>query len=254
VEAGLRSGRKWEPFPEEINRHLISRVSDLHFAPTEKSKAALQKENVDSKSIFVTGNTVVDAFQWIVSKEKSAQAREIIKSARERKIVLITVHRRENVENNVDLYFRTLARLIKGHPDLYFVYPVHPRPIFGELVGKYLSGLENLTALPPVDYATMVALLDACHLAVTDSGGIQEEVMCAGKPVLILRDVTERPEVLESGNGILIGNRMDQLQGLFDDLVNPNSARYAHMSRKSGLLGDGRASERIVDAIDTFLS
>lgn len=259
VEAGLRTGDMQAPFPEEANRSLVGRVASLHFAPTESSQANLQRENVADKAISVTGNTVIDALLWVKSrlaKYDDAVWRDAITPRvferledTERKLILITGHRRENFgQGFVDLC-TAIKTLAEAHTDWEFVYPVHLNPNVQKPVFDILSGLDNVSLIEPQDYLPFTWLMNRSSLILTDSGGIQEEAPSLGKPVLVMRSVTERPEAVDAGTVRLVGT--DQ-QAIVDhvEAVMLDDATYQAMSKAHNPYGDGQAASRIVEVIE----
>lgn len=255
VEAGLRTYDKWQPFPEEINRRVAGVVADLHFAPTEWSRQNLLGEGVPESRVVVTGNPVIDALQMVADRPPTPEVQALMNSlglqekSGGRRLVLITAHRRENFGRpleNICLALRTLAETYGNA--VQFVYPVHLNPNVQEPVKRLLGGIPNLTLLPPFDYLPMVHLLKRASLVLTDSGGLQEEAPGFGVPVLVLRDVTERPEGVEAGTVRLVGTDpgciIQEARRLLDD-----PAAHAAMSRAVNPYGDGHAAGRIVQAI-----
>ena len=253
VEAGLRTGDKRQPFPEEINRRLTSVLADLHFAPTELSRENLLTEGISGDQILVTGNTVIDALNQISGKPAPVEVEKWLQqwgvTAGHKRLVVITAHRRENFGapiENICSAIRTLAS--KYSRDTHFVYPVHLNPQIQEPVKRLLTGLPNLTLLAPVDYLPMVHLLKAATVVLTDSGGIQEEATGLGKPTLVLREKTERPEGVIAGVLKLVGTNTEMIitetSRLLDD-----PAAWEKMAHAANPFGDGHAAERIVQAI-----
>ena len=251
VEAGLRTFDKWRPFPEEINRRLTTISADRHFAPTHRAKQNLINEGVSEQSIVVTGNPVIDSLQWVAELVPTPQLVEFCSGleGRERRLILVTAHRRENWGSpleNVCLALRDVVEAYNGK--VHVVYPVHLNPNVFEPVHRLLDGVANVTLVKPVDYLTLVHLMRRAWIVATDSGGIQEEAPSLGKPVFVLRDVTERPEAVEAGIVRVIGTDrnaiVNEITCLLDDEV-----AYARMSRAVNVYGDGRASERITAAL-----
>jgi UDP-N-acetylglucosamine 2-epimerase (non-hydrolysing) len=252
VEAGLRTGNKFAPFPEELNRSLIGVLADHHFAPTERAREALLREGVDPARILVTGNTVVDALMEIVERLQSdppplGAIEQVVASGR--KIVLITGHRRENFGRgfeNICLAIRTLAG---DFADCSFIYPVHMNPHVQQPVFQLLSGLANVHLVPPMGYFAFVRLMTASCLILTDSGGIQEEAPSLGKPVVVMRDVTERPEAVGAGCAILVGS---EKEGIVREVSRLLASRADRERMRSGRnpFGDGRAALRIADYLE----
>ena len=244
VEAGLRTYQKYAPYPEELNRQMTTRLSDLHFAPTSLSKENLIKENVDVSKIFVTGNTVTDALQTTVRDEyKSA----ILDRHKDKKIVLLTAHRRENLGEKMVNIFKAVRDIVDKHTDTVVVYPMHKNPKVRQLAMKYLSH-ERIELIEPLDVIDFHNFASKSYLILTDSGGIQEEAPSLGKPVLVLRDVTERPEGVEAGTLKLVGTDRERIFKEADTLLKDIEA-YKNMSELQNPYGDGKASKRIVEAI-----
>lgn len=255
VEAGLRTHDIYAPFPEEINRAISTRIAKLHFAPTTISQDNLLKENVDPKTIFVTGNTVIDALLWVRDKVNQQQdwsaiiGKNIQNLVNEKKqIILITGHRRENFGEgflNVCTAFKILA---EKHPDWHFVYPVHLNPNVQKPVNDILANILNFHLMQPLDYAPFVYMMDKAKLIITDSGGVQEEAPSLGKPVLVTREVTERPEGVIAGSVLLVGTNQEKIILETESLMQDKD-RYAKMSRIQNPYGDGQSAKRIVDII-----
>lgn len=237
VEAGLRTRDRVNPFPEEMNRRVTDLIADLHFAPTERSAAALRSEGLPEDRIHVTGNTVVDALQIIV--ERAGEAEE-----GEGRMVLITAHRRESFGEPLRRAFRAIRRLARRFRDFTFVFPVHPNPSVRRAV-DILRGEPNVRLVEPAEYTQLVAWLRACRLVITDSGGIQEEAPTFGKPILVLRDATERPEGVEAGIALLVGTDEERIFAEAERLLTDDAA-YAALAHRANPYGDGRAAERIV--------
>lgn len=263
VEAGLRTGNIWSPFPEEANRKLATPLVSLHFAPTESAREALLREHVPPASIVVTGNTVIDALLMETAVQRCDAD---VRAAVERELrdllgptwtdtpfVLITGHRRENFGSGFDQICQGIARLAGAFPDYRFVYPVHLNPNVKEHVTRLLGGYPNVSLVPPQGYRTFVALLSHCRLVLTDSGGVQEEAPSLGKPVLVMRDTTERPEGVAAGTALLIGADADAIVTHATRLLTDANA-YASMASARNPYGDGRAAERIVGHIRGYLS
>lgn len=256
VEAGLRTGDKWQPFPEEINRKIAGVVADLHFAPTEHSRQNLLHEGVPDWRIAVTGNPVIDALNEIVKRPAPGEAQELLDRlnirAGGRQLVLITAHRRENFGAPLEQICAALRALAERYPErLELVYPVHLNPNVQEPVYRLLGNVPNITLLKPLDYLPMVHLMRHATLVLTDSGGIQEEATGLGKPTLVLREVTERPEGLTAGVLKLVGTDFDRILGQATQLLEDPDA-YDAMAKAANPFGDGHAGERIVQAILDF--
>jgi UDP-N-acetylglucosamine 2-epimerase (non-hydrolysing) len=249
VEAGLRTGNRYSPFPEEINRRLVTQLAEYHFAPTEQARANLLREGIADDAIVVTGNTVIDALLALAEKTRQMPAPPPpVAHVRwtDRRVVLITGHRRESFGEPFRRICSAFRSLAERNPDVEFVYPVHFNPKVRQPVGQILSGLNNFHLVEPLDYLAFVWCMDRCHLIVTDSGGIQEEAPSLGKPVLVTREVTERTEGIAAGTAKLVGADPDRIvaetQTLLDD-----PRRYEAMSRAANPYGDGRAAERIAE-------
>ena len=247
VEAGLRTGDRYSPFPEEINRRMVGVAATWHFAPTERAAGALRAEGVDPGDIFVTGNTVVDALLTVV-RERPEAAPEIPGVNGRERLVLVTAHRRENFGAPLEGICAALRTLVERHEDLRIVYPVHLNPEVREPVRRLLADHPRITLLPPLGYAPFAHLIRRATLILTDSGGIQEEAPAFGTPVLVLRRDTERPEAIEAGTARLVGTDpaaiVAEAERLLDD-----PAAYAAMARAGNPFGDGTAARRIVDIL-----
>ena len=249
VEAGLRSGDKWAPYPEEIFRRLTDVLGDLYFVPTEGARSNLVREGFPPDQIHVTGNTVVDAVLDIARRNVeigSSQLRAVVDGARP--IVLITVHRRESFGDPIRRIFRAIGRLADRYPQVSFVYPVHPNPNVRGPAHELLGSRGNVSLVDPVPYIDLVALMKRSVLVLTDSGGIQEEAPSFGVPVLVLRDVTERPEGIKAGVARLVGTHEDNVFVAADRVLSDPAAR-AGFATTANPYGDGHAGERIVDIL-----
>lgn len=263
VEAGLRTGNIYAPWPEEMNRRLTGRLATLHFSPTPTSRQNLINENVDPSAIFVTGNTVIDALGWVRDKINNSlnirqQAVEQIKAlgyntdrlTSGRRMILITGHRRENFGEGFDHICHALASLAEKYPEVDFVYPMHLNPNVRQPIARTFGDkhLDNMFFIEPVDYVPFVYLMMSSHIILTDSGGIQEEAPSLGKPVLVMRDTTERPEAIEAGTVTLVGTDyqriVDEVSHLLDD-----KDKYTERSSRNNPYGDGHASERIAEIL-----
>ncbi len=249
VEAGLRTGNKYSPFPEEINRRLVSVIADVHFAPTERNRKNLMSEGVPEKSIRVTGNTVIDALKMTASKPLDKQP---VDTSSYEKTILITAHRRENFGQPLQEICEAVREMSLKRPSFLFVYPVHLNTHVQETANAVLRGLRNVVLLPPMEYHPFVHLMAKADLILTDSGGIQEEAPSLGKPVLVLRKETERPEAVEAGTVKVIGTSKETVIRETLALLENQSA-YDRMARAHNPYGDGRASARIVDWILEWL-
>lgn len=251
VEAGLRTGDRRRPFPEEINRRVAGVVADLHFAPTERSRQNLLAEQVNPEAVIVTGNTVVDALRWIVAQPPPTEGNELLAKAgveRNHKLILVTAHRRESFGDGIINICLALREIAESFPDGVIVYPVHPNPNVQGPVHRLLKGIPNILLTPPLDYATFVHLMARSVLVLTDSGGIQEEAPSLGKPVLVLREVTERPEAVEAGVARLVGTDPKVIVQVTAQLLT-DQVEYARMSQSVSPYGDGLAATRIADAL-----
>jgi len=256
VEAGLRTFDKWQPFPEEINRRVASVTADLHFAPTHQAKQNLLNEGVAAKDIVVTGNPVIDALKWVAQQPLKNSLLDQLND--NRKLILVTAHRRENFGKpleNICLALRELAEKYDGQ--LQIVYPVHRNPNVQNTVYPLLEAVPNIKLLPPLDYLSLVHLMKQSTIVLTDSGGIQEEAPSLGKPVLVLRETTERPEAVEAGTVKIVGTDRRYIVTEVLQLLE-NSDAYEQMAQSVNPYGDGHAAERIVgalmgDAVEPFL-
>ncbi|SRR6056297_263063 len=249
VEAGLRTNNKYSPYPEEMNRHLTGVLTDLNFAPTLNNKENLLKENVDEKKIFVTGNTVIDAIQEIVKSDYSFK-NEILKDIdfENNKVILLTAHRRENLGNGLTGIFQAVNDIIKSSPEAEVVFPVHLNPKVRKKAYKYLKNNKKVHLIEPLGYLEFANLMNKAYLIMTDSGGIQEEAPGLGKPVLVLRDTTERQEAIQAGTVKKVGvNR--EIIFKEADLLLKNNDQYLKMAEATNPYGDGKAVERIIDNI-----
>ncbi|NJC97677.1 MAG: UDP-N-acetylglucosamine 2-epimerase (non-hydrolyzing) [Anaerolineales bacterium] len=247
VEAGLRTHNKWAPFPEEINRRVAGVAADLHFAPTEWSMDNLLRENVPSKTIVVTGNPVIDALNFVARQEESQEIKVLRKKLGSRKIILVTAHRRENFGQPIENICHALKGLA-SRGDVEIVYPVHLNPNVQEPVNRILKNVDHVTLLQPLDYLPLVHLMKHATLILTDSGGIQEEAPSFGKPVLVLRETTERPEGVAAGTLKLVGTETSHIVQEATRLLDEPS-EYEKMAKASNPYGDGHAAERIVEAL-----
>ena len=252
VEAGLRTHQRYSPFPEEMNRRLVGALATLHFAPTPRAVAALQAEGVPAQNIFLTGNTVVDALQSIAAQPFTPDAALSARLAQTagRRLLLVTAHRRENFGAPFVSICQGLRQLVERNADVALIYPVHLNPQVREPVFRILAGHERIHLIDPVEYRTLVYLLKRCTLVLTDSGGIQEEAPVLGKPVLVLRRDTERPEGIEAGNARLVGTEQADIVREAERLLH-DAAAYQAMAQATSPYGDGHAASRIVEAIVT---
>ena len=244
VEAGLRTGDRYQPFPEEINRKLLSAIATYHFAPTDVARESLLREGIPSDSVLTTGNTVVDALQTIARKGEGHNGLSAL--GVERRLILMTAHRRENFGAPLENICRAVLRLVEQNPDVEIAYPVHRNPNVRETVERMLSGQERVHLLPPLEYDQFIHLLSRCTLVLTDSGGLQEEGPVLGKPVLVMREMTERPEGVAAGSNRLVGTDADPIVSEAERLLHDPIA-YQAMARASNPFGDGHAAARIVE-------
>jgi UDP-N-acetylglucosamine 2-epimerase (non-hydrolysing) len=248
VEAGLRTHDKWQPFPEEINRRIAGVTADLHFAPTAWARQNLLDEGIANEIIKVTGNTVIDALQFVSGQPEPAEITQLAADKlKTRKLILVTAHRRENFGQPMENICRALLELAERE-DVEIVYPVHLNPNVQEPVNKLLKNVERITLLPPLDYLPLVHLMKHAALILTDSGGIQEEAPAFGIPTLVLRDVTERPEGVEAGTLKLVGTETHFIVKEAKRLLDDQNA-YAEMAKAANPYGDGHAAEKIIQAI-----
>jgi UDP-N-acetylglucosamine 2-epimerase len=248
IEAGLRTGDKWQPFPEEINRRLASVTADLHFAPTRRAAENLRQEGIPEGRIKITGNTVIDALQQTAAHPYRFKAGPLAAIPEGRRVILVTAHRRENFGEPLLRILEALRTLADSHPEVMLVYPVHLNPHVQQPAHQVLGGVENILLTEPLDYLPMVHLMKRAYLVLTDSGGLQEEAPALGVPVLVMRQVTERPEALEAGTAILVGTDSQRIVAETERLLNDAEA-YGRMARAVNPFGDGHAAERIVDAL-----
>lgn len=249
VEAGLRTHNKYSPFPEEMNRRLTGCIADLNFAPTSTSEANLLAENVPPESIFVTGNTVIDALHHTVRDDFDFQE-ESLKDVdfQNKRIILVTTHRRENLGEPMRHVYKALKQLTEEFDDVEVVFPVHKNPKVREVVNEELGGLAKVHLIDPLDYEPFANLMHRAYLILTDSGGVQEEAPALGKPVLVLRDTTERPEAVDAGTVKLIGTDRERVYEEAKKLLTDES-EYSRMAESVNPYGDGKAAARIIQAI-----
>ncbi|MCF3942668.1 non-hydrolyzing UDP-N-acetylglucosamine 2-epimerase [Oceanobacillus alkalisoli] len=245
VEAGLRTWDKYSPYPEEMNRQLTGVMADLHFSPTEKSKQNLLNENKPKDAISVTGNTAIDALKTTVDENYS---HPILDEIGDRRLVLMTAHRRENLGENMHQMFRAIKRLVETHDDIHVVYPVHLNPVVQETANEILGNDDRIQLIEPLDVVDFHNFAARSYLILTDSGGVQEEAPSLGVPVLVLRDTTERPEGIDAGTLKLAGTEEENIFQLANELLSDEDA-HEKMAKASNPYGDGEASRRIADAI-----
>lgn len=256
VEAGLRTHDLYQPFPEEANRQLTDALTTLYFCPTAQSAANLHKENRNKEKIFITGNTVIDALLQTVHIPRpfiNERLGRLVKTIQRKKgrMALMTAHRRENFGAPFQRVMKTVLALSRKFPEVEWVYPVHPNPNVLKPARRFLGKQPNIHLLEPIDYTDLVQTMNACTLVVTDSGGIQEEAPSLGKPVLVLRDVTERPEAVQAGTVLLVGTDPKKFNRGFSRLLT-DPAFYRHMANAVNPYGDGKASARIAQAIKWY--
>lgn len=248
IEAGLRTHDKWQPYPEEVNRRVAGVIADLHFAPTEWARQNLLREGIADQIIKVTGNTVIDALQFVSRQKEPVEVTQFISTKLAgKRLILVTAHRRENFGEPMEEICRALLELA-GRGDVEIVYPVHLNPNVQEPVNRLLAGVENITLLPPLDYLPLVHFMKHASLILTDSGGIQEEAPAFGIPTLVLRDVTERPEGVEAGTLKLVGTHAHIIVQEAERLLDDESA-YGIMAKAANPYGDGHAAEKIIQAL-----
>ncbi|NEX78191.1 UDP-N-acetylglucosamine 2-epimerase (non-hydrolyzing) [Bacillus thermocopriae] len=245
VEAGLRTSNKYSPYPEEMNRQLTGVLADLHFAPTKQSKQNLLEENKSEETIFITGNTAIDALKTTV---KNNYSHPVLDKLGQDRLVLMTAHRRENTGEPMENMFRAIRRLVEKHNDIQVVYPVHMNPVVREIANRILGDNDHIHLIEPLDVIDFHNFASRAYLILTDSGGVQEEAPSLGVPVLVLRDTTERPEGVEAGTLKLAGTDEDVIFKLADELLTSKEA-HEQMAQASNPYGDGLASKRIVEAI-----
>ena len=250
VEAGLRTWNKQHPFPEEINRQLTSRIADLHFAPTKKNHENLIEEGVAQETVHLTGNTVIDALQWVLNKTSEPKWNFPF-NPKNKRFILITCHRRENFGKGLEQICNAIKQLAHKNPEIEFVYPVHLNPNVQKPVKALLNNIKNVHLLEPLDYLKFVHLMNRANIILTDSGGVQEEAPALGKPLLVMRDTTERPEALDAGTAKLIGTDqysiVESVQKLLD-----NHIEYKTMAVAHNPYGDGTASDKIIKILKSF--
>lgn len=246
VEAGLRTWEKYSPYPEEMNRQMTDAMTDLYFAPTNQSKANLLKENHKEDNIFITGNTAIDALKQTVDKGYHHDILD--KVSPDNKLILLTMHRRENQGEPMRRVFKVIREVVESREDVEVIYPVHLSPAVQETAKEILGNTERIHLISPLDVVDFHNLAARSYFIMTDSGGVQEEAPSLGKPVLVLRDTTERPEGVEAGTLKLVGTESEKVKKEMEELLD-NDAEYQRMAQAKNPYGDGKASERILDAI-----
>lgn len=248
VEAGLRTRDLYNPFPEEMNRRIAGVVASYHFAPTEQAVQSLLSEQVDASRVFLVGNTVIDALRFTVGKLDSANGSH----SNGKRLILVTAHRRESFGAPLDSICRAIKSIAERNPDVELVYPVHPNPNVREPVARLLEGVPGVHLIEPLRYEQFVQLMSRAYIILTDSGGIQEEATALGKPTLIMRDTTERPEAVDCGTALLVGTETERIVQAAERLL-VDGAAYASMSSVKSPFGDGYASERILKILKEHL-
>lgn len=248
VEAGLRTYNKYSPYPEEINRQMVGTMCDLHFAPTEKSAGNLLREGKKKESVFITGNTAIDAMSHTVKED---YRHEVLDWVGDDRMILLTAHRRENLGEPMYHIFRAVRRIAEEFPDVKVVYPIHMNPLVRKIAGETLGNIERVRLIEPLEVVDFHNFINRSYLILTDSGGIQEEAPTLGKPVLVLRDTTERPEGIEAGTLKMAGTDEETIYAMTKELLT-DSELYRSMSVAKNPYGDGRASIRIADAIEQY--
>jgi UDP-N-acetylglucosamine 2-epimerase (non-hydrolysing) len=249
VEAGLRTGDRFQPFPEEMNRVLTTRLASIHFAPTAQARTRLLNEGVPAADIHLTGNTVIDALLQTVRPDYSFRSPQLASLDPQRRLILITTHRRESFGAPLRSICAAIGELARRFPDLEFVLPVHPNPEVKETVERLLCDLPGMYLIEPVDYLEFVHLMNRAYLVLTDSGGVQEEAPSLGKPVLVLREVTERPEGVAAGTAVVVGTDQARIVAAVGELLTSRDA-YERMANAVNPYGDGQASGRIIKALE----
>lgn len=245
VEAGLRTYNKYSPYPEEMNRQMVSRMSDINFAPTKISYDNLIKENIDNDKICITGNTAIDAMKYTIDKNYN---NEIFDWVGDDRLILLTCHRRENLGEPMKNIFRAVKRIVNEYENVKVVYPIHLNPVIREIANEILSNCDKIRIIEPLEVQDFHNFIDKSYLILSDSGGVQEEAPSLGKPVLVLRDTTERPEGIEAGTLKLVGVNEETIYRETKKLLEDKKA-YEKMSKASNPYGDGFATERIIDEI-----
>lgn len=249
VEAGLRTYDKYSPYPEEMNRRLTGQLADLHFSPTIKNKNNLLKENINEDNIFITGNTVIDALKTTVKDDYKFEDEVLANLDFEnKKVIVMTAHRRENLGKPLQNICEAVREIVLAHPDVELVYPMHMNPAVRNTAKAILGGIDRVHLIEPLDVQELHNAMDRCYMVMTDSGGLQEEAPSLGKPVIVLRSETERPEAVEAGTVLMGGIEKDNIVKLAHMLITDEDS-YKKIAHTANPYGDGRASERTVDAI-----
>lgn len=249
IEAGLRSGNLYSPYPEEANRKLTGILTDFHFAPTERNRQNLLKEDYDDKKIFITGNTVIDALKYAVKEDYTFDEEKLNElDYKNKRVILLTSHRRENIGRPMENIFKAVNDIVEKYSDVEVVFPIHLNPKVRDIAKDKLGTNKRVHLIEPLDYEPFTNLMAKVHLVVTDSGGLQEEAPTLAKPVLVVREETERPEGIESGTAKLVGTSYEKLYNSLDTLLS-DKAEYEKMAKAVNPYGDGNASKRIVDVL-----
>jgi UDP-N-acetylglucosamine 2-epimerase (non-hydrolysing) len=248
VEAGLRTGDRYQPFPEEMNRVLTTRLASIHFAPTAQARAALLREGIPEADVHLTGNTVIDALLETVRPDYRFRSPQLAGLDPARRLILITTHRRESFGAPLHSTCAAIVELARRFPDLQFVLPVHPNPEVKQTVERLLCDVPGMYLIDPMDYLEFVHVMNRSYLVLTDSGGVQEEAPSLGKPVLVLREVTERPEGVDAGTAVVVGTDQERIVSVASELLTSRKA-YEKMANAVNPYGDGHASPRIVQAL-----
>lgn len=251
VEAGLRTNDIWNPYPEEMNRTLIGSIAQLHFAPTKRAALALASEGIPRGSVYVTGNTVIDALHFALAKKKTGITRSARGARRGRKLILVTAHRRESFGEGIAEICAAILDLVERNEDIEIYFPMHPNPAVKRPVERALSRHPRITLSPPLEYMDLIAVMKQSSIVITDSGGLQEEAPALGLPVVVIRDETERPEIVEAGGAVLAGPHRDRIVVEVERILR-NPRVYERMARVRNPFGDGLASRRIVRIIDAW--
>ena len=246
VEAGLRTNNKYSPYPEEMNRQMVDRMTDMYFAPTNLSKDNLLKENVSEEKIYITGNTAIDAMKTTVRKDYSNKELDWVKE--DERLILVTAHRRENLGDPMRNIFKAIKRIVDEFSDVKVLYPIHLNPKVREVAHEVFDNTDRVKLIEPLEVFDFHNFINRCYMIMSDSGGVQEEAPSLGKPVLVLRDTTERPEGIDAGTLKLVGTNEETIYKEAKKLLTDKN-EYESMSKASNPYGDGHASERIVDAI-----
>jgi UDP-N-acetylglucosamine 2-epimerase len=250
VEAGLRTYDKYSPYPEEMNRILTGNLADIHFAPTERNKQNLLREGIADEKIFITGNTVIDALKWVVNEPYEFENNSTLENIdfNKKRVITVTCHRRENLGENMENIFAAIRDIVSSFEDVEIVYPMHMNPKVRETAGKILKDTERVHLIEPLTYQPFANLMAKSYMIITDSGGMQEEAPSLGKPVLVVRKETERPEAIEAGTVKLAGTKRETIYKMAETLLT-DEKEYEKMAKAINPYGDGLASESIVDIL-----